>query len=460
METKIAHTHLDVLWDELEWLSQIIKSRAAEFDEAAAGKDDNQVSDLKSITEIQAPRLNGTTSPYIDLLTKHKFTAAERLVLILSLCPYLDPDILEPFAANQTLQRLAKISLVANQNSIMPTAGTALFLLAGTDRKERHKYFHLFDVEHVFYTKSILELLGPGKAYTEHQHLLIITQSYRDLLIHNKHKKPRFSEQFPAHSLETNLEWDDLLLMPETRTKLNEVKARLRHYKALVQDHGMRKHAKPGCRILFFGESGTGKTLSATLLGKLLGQEVFRVDLSQVTSKYIGETAKRLNSLFNTAESKNWILFFDEGDALMGQRKATDQQSNSSQYANQDTAFLLQRIERYDGIVIVATNMRSNIDQAFTRRFEVSVRFEAPSEEMQWEFWQENLPPSLPLSNDAMLSQWIKMHPLTPAAIISVIYRASILSLDAGKNHIEGALLLTCIRDEELKYKGRQGFAR
>lgn len=453
---EITHTHLDVLWDELEWLSQIIKSRVAEFEGTR-----NATRPIVDRTfDIPAPLLNGTTSPYIDLTINHKFDSAERLVLILSLSPYLDPDILEPLAVNKKMQRVAKLSLVANNSAIMPTVGTALFLLAGTDRRKRHEYYHLFDVEHVFFRKSILQLIGPGGSYTEHQHLLLITQSYQDLLIHNKHKKPRFSEQFPAHTLETKLEWDDLLLMPETKTRLNEVKARLQHYKTLINDHGMRKHAKPGCRILFFGESGTGKTLAATLLGKLLGQEVFRVDLSQVTSKYIGETAKRLNSLFNTAESKNWILFFDEGDALMGQRKATDQQSNSSQYANQDTAFLLQRIERYDGIVIVATNMRSNIDQAFTRRFEVSVRFEAPSEEMQYEFWQSNLPVTLPLGKDVQLQQWIKMHPLTPAAIINVIYRASILSIDQGLNHIDGTLLLTCIRDEELKYKGRTGFSR
>ena len=130
----------------------------------------------------------------------------------------------------------------------------------------------------------------------------------------------------------------------------------------------MRKRVKPGYRALFHGPPGTGKTLTATLLGKHTGRPVFRIDLSRVVSKYIGETEKNLSRLFDKAEHKDWILFFDEADALFGKR--TEIRDAHDKYANQEVAYLLQRIESYAGLVILATNQRGNIDEAFLRRFQ------------------------------------------------------------------------------------------
>jgi len=126
-------------------------------------------------------------------------------------------------------------------------------------------------------------------------------------------------------------------------------------------------------KILFIGEPGTGKKTLASLIGQQSGKEVYRIDLSMIVSKYIGETEKNLELVFAKAENKGWILFFDEADALFGKR--TNVKDAHDKYANQEVAYLLQRIEDYNGLVILATNMKHNIDDAFTRRFQTIIRF-------------------------------------------------------------------------------------
>lgn len=126
-------------------------------------------------------------------------------------------------------------------------------------------------------------------------------------------------------------------------------------------------------KILFIGAPGTGKKTMASLIGQQLGTDVYKIDLSMVVSKYIGETEKNLELIFARAEDKGWILFFDEADALFGKR--TNVRDAHDRYANQEVAYLLQKIEDYNGIVILATNMKNNIDEAFTRRFQTVVRF-------------------------------------------------------------------------------------
>ena len=126
-------------------------------------------------------------------------------------------------------------------------------------------------------------------------------------------------------------------------------------------------------RILFIGPPGTGKKTLASLIGEQLGTDVYKIDLSMVVSKYIGETEKNLELIFARAENKGWILFFDEADALFGKR--TNVRDAHDRYANIEIAYLLEKIEKYNGIVILATNMKSNIDEAFKRRFQTIISF-------------------------------------------------------------------------------------
>jgi len=135
------------------------------------------------------------------------------------------------------------------------------------------------------------------------------------------------------------MEWPDLVLHPNTLRQIREIENAIKHNDTLLHEWGMDKRIKPGCRVLFYGPPGTGKTLTATLLGKHTGKDVFRIDLSRVVSKFIGETEKNLSRLFDKAEHKDWILFFDEADALFGKR--TDIRDAHDKYANQEVAYLL-----------------------------------------------------------------------------------------------------------------------
>src|SRR5204863_2251929 len=141
------------------------------------------------------------------------------------------------------------------------------------------------------------------------------------------------------------------------------------------------------------GPPGTGKTLTAGLLGKEFNKDVYRVDLSQIVSKYIGETEKNLSKIFDRAEHKDWILFFDEADALFGKR--TNVQSSHDKYANQEVSYLLQRVEDYAGLLILSSNFKNNLDDAFIRRFHEVVHFPLPDARQRLILWEKSLPSSL-----------------------------------------------------------------
>lgn len=175
-------------------------------------------------------------------------------------------------------------------------------------------------------------------------------------------------------ALSTRLSWEDMALPADTRKALQELSLQIQLFTTTtpVAEKTSRR-IKRGLKVLFHGPPGTGKTISATLLGKDNGMPVYRVDLTGLVSKYIGETEKNLERLFTKATQKNGILFFDEADALFGKR--TGVKDAHDRYANIDTAWLLQRIEAYKGVLIFATNSKNNIDDAFIRRLQAVIHF-------------------------------------------------------------------------------------
>ena len=175
---------------------------------------------------------------------------------------------------------------------------------------------------------------------------------------------------FPARRITTELEWSDLALS-------GEVMAQLEKIAVWLEDWRQKRRTGPGFAGLFSGPSGTGKTLASALLGKRAGLDVFRVDLSRVISKDIGETEKNLGRIFDEAERNHSILFFDEADALFGKR--TQVSDAHDRFANQEGNYFLQRIEQYPGVVILAANTNQSIDEAFARRFQFVVHFPAPA---------------------------------------------------------------------------------
>jgi ATP-dependent 26S proteasome regulatory subunit len=191
--------------------------------------------------------------------------------------------------------------------------------------------------------------------------------------------------------------WDDLVLPSDTIVHLRQICVQARYRRRVLVDWGFARklsHGK-GLSALFYGPPGTGKTMAAQVIAAELQLDLYRIDLSAVVNKYIGETEKNLARIFHEAETSNAILFFDEADALFGRR--TEIADAHDRYANLETSFLLQRIEDYEGIVVLATNLRENIDDAFTRRIRFMVEFPFPDEASRARLWRAHFPPEAPL---------------------------------------------------------------
>ncbi len=246
-----------------------------------------------------------------------------------------------------------------------------------------------------------------------------------------------------AARLEAKGRWEDLVVSDATRVKLLELGRRCACREHLQAHLGpaFAGSAQRGVRALLTGVSGTGKTLAARILAAELGMDIFRVDLAAVVNKYIGETEKNLHQVLTQAESLDVILLLDEGDALLGSR--TEVKSANDRYANLETNFLLQRLEHYQGIVLVTTNLGENIDQAFKRRMDVVVPFFAPQVEERCRILALHLPSPHALSPDYLDEVALRCQ-LTGGQLRNAVTHAALLALDEGapigNRHLEVAL--------------------
>ncbi len=203
-----------------------------------------------------------------------------------------------------------------------------------------------------------------------------------------------------ARRIVPSVGWDDLVLPRVVEQQLRELTARARHRDRVLGEWGMGSKGARGLGVtgLFAGDSGTGKTMSAEVVAGDLGFDLYVIDLSTVVDKYIGETEKNLDRIFTEADRVNGILLFDEADALFGKR--SEVKDARDRYANVEVAYLLQRMELFDGLAILTTNLRSNVDEAFVRRLDAIVDFPMPEEEHRRKLWERNLPASLPVTGD------------------------------------------------------------
>jgi hypothetical protein len=247
-----------------------------------------------------------------------------------------------------------------------------------------------------------------------------------------------------AARLEVDGSWDRLVVSEATVAKLLELERRCRYREKLLDHLGpaFGSAGNRGVRALFTGASGTGKTLAARLLAAELGMDLYRVDLGAVVNKYIGETEKNLHRVLSRAEELDVILLLDEGDALLGNR--TEVKSSNDRYANLETNYLLQRLENYQGIVVVTTNDGQNIDSAFQRRMDVVVHFVPPSLQERWAIWQLHLPRDHAVDS-LYLEQVATRCAMTGGQIRNAALHATLLAVDDGSRvvthcHVEQAV--------------------
>jgi len=200
-----------------------------------------------------------------------------------------------------------------------------------------------------------------------------------------------------ARRIESRYTWDDLVLPEHVTRTLTDFYTAIRNRAQVYEGWGYgKKHVRGrGLSSIFWGESGTGKTMSAEVIALSLGVDLYQVDLATVVSKWVGETERNISQIFDASEGGDSILFFDEADALFGKR--TEVKDAKDRYANIEVSYLLQRIETFDGIVILASNLRGHIDTAFLRRFQYGMFFPRPSEEARARIWRNMFPPMVPL---------------------------------------------------------------
>jgi len=211
--------------------------------------------------------------------------------------------------------------------------------------------------------------------------------------------------------------WDQLVLPDDPRQKLREAVDRLMQQARVLDEWGFLR-GRPGARgvrLLLVGPPGTGKTLSAEVLAGELGVDLLVVDISRVVSKWIGETEKNLAEVFDAAERSQAVVLFDEADALYGKR--TEVSDAHDRYANLETAYLLSRLERFDGLAVLASNLRQNIDPAFMRRLEFVIELREPGVVEREALWRTHLPPGAPLARDVDLGELAALYPIVGALI-------------------------------------------
>jgi len=412
-ETTFLHQNIIT---SLQYLQEVISSRLSyHFDKNKQSND----------FELPPLQFTNNNDPLSKFVQHYQLSTEESIMLLCALAPHILPHFFDALVAKflpkggEFIEFGGVKSDSGNQRGMLPTGETVLFILAGNDINLKLKLqFNLFN-NHFFAQQHIAYLGEVKEGEPKMSGRIILDPEYVELFTTGNIIIPKMSTAFPAQYISTALNWEDLVLSKQTQSQIKEIENWVNHHTVLMNEWGMQKKLKPGYRALFYGPPGTGKTLTATLLGKFTNKPVFKVDLSMVVSKYIGETEKNLSSLFDKADNKDWILFFDEADAIFGKR--TNVRDAHDKYANQEVSYLLQRIENFKGLTILASNFKGNIDDAFMRRFHSVIYFPIPKPEERLSLWQRAFPSQVAISDDVDWQHIANKYEITGSGIMNVV---------------------------------------
>ena len=433
---------------EMEWLETVVRNAiAAAFADLAPA-------DLPDIAP--PPDLWRNASRYERLVNAASLGIEARLVFALSLAPLVSPAVLDPFfLTNPAIQRgfTEFGGLLPALGGFRPGIATAQFLLGGRDLSRRLAALAHFRADAPLYRSG---LLRPVSAADRDGTDTPLRPSHATCaqLFDLGGSAAEMDDTFPARPLDTKLAWSDLVLPEDVLYEVEEILAWMLHGPRLLADPHVGPRLKPGYRSLFHGPSGTGKTVAAALLGKRAERDVYRVDLSMIVSKWIGETEKNLARVFDRAEGRNCILFFDEADALFGKR--TNVSHANDRHANQEVSYILQRIEDFDGVVILASNLRGNIDAAFSRRFQSVIEFPLPGPVERLRLWTKAFPDRKLLCEDVDLTALASTFEITGGEISNVLRSCLLDMYRGGRDRLTQSDLALGVAREARK-SGRYG---
>jgi hypothetical protein len=427
---------------DLDWLSSVIDYAIKSY-----LKHDGYEDTWQSITYTP---YNGDDNIYSQQLATWNLGEYERLALLLTMAPYVRPELLDIFLIKNGLYDRYFTEFGgrtgANFPGFQPTGQTFSFLLSVSQADQFTVLFDTLGDKSRLIQQKIIVLDGGESAADPFLNVpMRLGPEWMHKLILGADEYP-IPPGFPAHKITTALSWNDVVFDGRLREEIDEIKNWIKYSHVLMNDWGLAQKIKPGYKSLFYGPPGTGKTLTATLLGAECGLDVYKVDLSLITSKYIGETEKNIAMLFDTAEQKNWLLFFDEADSLFGKR--TETASSNDRYANQQVGYLLQRVEDYPGVVILASNLKSNIDDAFTRRFQSVLYFRMPDAEERYLLWTNAFSGTCKLAPDVDLRDVAQQYELSGGSIVNILRTCAITAVARGSEEVGRTDLMAAIRKE------------
>ncbi len=403
------------LQKEFLWLEQLVSVRMEAYFKMKEPE--------RSIYGIKPPII-GKESTYERFLLHYELGFPERVIIAMVSASVLKPEVFDLFHTQNEITGIpySEFGGKMEEHRFLPTFRTAAFILNDSKSALPVILYPLFEQSHPFSHFSLIDF-SDTTFRTRMETIIRFTPEAEYLLFTGNQYQPEFNSEFPAKELKVDLNWEDLVLPGNVKHDMDELLFWFRSEERLKEHKHLKKWLKPGFRALFYGPSGTGKTLTASLLGKKVNRPVYRVDLSMVVSKYIGETEKNLAKVFERAENNHWILFFDEADALFGKR--TKASNSNDRHANQEVAYLLQRIEDYTGMIILATNLQDNLDDAFTRRFQLKVPFSLPDKKERSRLWKQIFVPEYGLEDD-FLDQLAEKYEFSGGSLINIL-RTSVL---------------------------------
>jgi AAA+ superfamily predicted ATPase len=442
-DLKIVETNIQALAGSIIWIEELMRMRMKEL-EGGPRTDIEEYAD-----KIDKTYLTEKTSFY-KLLDEYNNSFVEYLLVSLGFTSWFRPKSLFELAKAKpdSTELFSETGLISNKaaNKYIPTLQTAIFLLAGTNISKQ-AFYHGILLDHTLFKDQVLHLRKPSAFHNfPNDFILEIDLSYYNFLLNGK--KPRYdsSPDFPATLLETEKEFDDLILKESTSIQLDTIMQYASNRSSLYQREGVAHKIKPGLLAMLYGPPGTGKTFTVAVMSKKLGIDAYRIDLSRVISKYIGETEKNLEKIFERLSDKNCILFFDEADALFGKR--TEVSDAKDRYANQEVAYLLQRVESFPGLVILASNYKQNLDKAFKRRILVSIYLAPPDSEERLILWNNGLPQYFKYVPENLPVMLAEKHPFTGANIDNIIKLSCITAESDKTNEITLQIMEPFIKQE------------
>ncbi len=447
MVMSMTHQHLVTsLENEINWFAKVLNSQFNSYfnlDEEAV-----------PVEAIEPPDHRADNSHYARIVKENGLGYRERLAIMLALMPHLRPHLLDIFyTKNSQFDRIFTEfgGFTGKRHAgFLPTGETLHFLLNKGALGKRFEVVQMLGFDGPLVQKDILRLERAEACEPLLSGALVVTDEFIHYLNTGFRHPPQASEIFPARLVTTGLDWNDLVLDTDVLNEIALIQEWIENEKELTKCEAFRKHIKPGFRALFYGPPGTGKTLTACLLGKATGLDVYRVDLSLTVSKYIGETEKNLSRIFDYAEKRNWILFFDEADALFGKRTQTS--SSNDRYANQEVSSLLHRVEDFSGTIILASNLKSNIDEAFARRFQSMIYFPMPTSSQRMLLWKQFFSGQIQPDASVDLAVIAEKYEMAGGAAKNVFQYCALRALQRQSDTVQLEDIQTGIQREFQKY--------